>query len=198
MPLTKPGMGKKNESSAPGGKSGESGHHMNIEDIQKLMDMLSKSNIHELELEMAGARLKLLKHQQVGAPHAALVHANPQPPQQANPAPAPLVIQQAPDVQLQVAAEAPQREPAAARLGSNVEVKSPMVGTFYRSPSPGAEPFVKIGDRVKKGQTVCIIEAMKLFNEIEAESDGVIVDILVENAQPVEYGERLMLMEPGS
>ena len=77
-----------------------------------------------------------------------------------------------------------------------VEVKSPMVGTFYRAPAPGAEPFVKIGDRVRKGQTLCIIEAMKLMNEIECEVDGVVVDISTENAQPVEYGEVLMHIDP--
>ncbi len=77
-----------------------------------------------------------------------------------------------------------------------VEAKSPMVGTFYRSPAPGAEPFVKVGDRVRKGQTLCIIEAMKLMNEIECETDGVVVDVLTENAQPVEYGEVLMHIDP--
>jgi acetyl-CoA carboxylase biotin carboxyl carrier protein len=77
-----------------------------------------------------------------------------------------------------------------------VEVKSPMVGTFYRAPAPGADPFVKVGDTVRKGQTLCIIEAMKLMNEIESEVDGVILDIFPENAQPVEYGERLFLVEP--
>jgi acetyl-CoA carboxylase biotin carboxyl carrier protein len=74
-------------------------------------------------------------------------------------------------------------------------VKSPMVGTFYRAPSPDAEPFVEIGDTVKAGQTICIIEAMKLMNEIEADQDGVIKAILVENGQPVEYGEPLIVFE---
>jgi acetyl-CoA carboxylase biotin carboxyl carrier protein len=74
-------------------------------------------------------------------------------------------------------------------------VKSPMVGTFYRSPSPGAKPFVEIGDAVKAGQTVCIIEAMKLLNEIEADKDGIVRAILVENGQPVEYGEPLVVIE---
>jgi acetyl-CoA carboxylase biotin carboxyl carrier protein len=73
-----------------------------------------------------------------------------------------------------------------------------MVGTFYRAPAPGAEPFVKIGDRVRKGQVLCIIEAMKLMNEIEAENDGTIVDILADNAQPVEFGEALFYIEPAS
>ena len=74
-------------------------------------------------------------------------------------------------------------------------VKSPMVGTFYRSPSPGAKPFVEVGDTVKAGQTICIIEAMKLMNEIESDKDGVVKAILVENGQPVEYGEPLFVIE---
>ena len=73
-------------------------------------------------------------------------------------------------------------------------VKSPMVGTYYRCPSPGAKPFVEVGDSVKKGQTICIIEAMKLMNEIEADKDGVIKAVLVENGQPVEYGEPLLII----
>ncbi len=71
---------------------------------------------------------------------------------------------------------------------------SPMVGTFYRAPSPGAKPFVEVGDTVKKGQTVCIIEAMKLLNEVEAETDGVVKEICVENGQPVEYGQNLLII----
>ncbi len=78
------------------------------------------------------------------------------------------------------------------------EVKSPMVGTFYRSPAPDESPFVEVGDRIRTGQTVCIIEAMKLMNEIEAEVSGQIVEILVENGEPVEYGQPLMRVNPGS
>ena len=77
------------------------------------------------------------------------------------------------------------------------EVKSPMVGTFYRSPAPNAEPFVKVGDIVKKGQTLCIIEAMKLMNEIESEVDGKVLEIRVQNADPVEYGETIMIIDTG-
>ena len=94
-------------------------------------------------------------------------------------------------------AEAPAGSPTArTKSPTAVDLKSPMVGTFYRAPAPGAGPFAKVGDRVKKGQTVCIIEAMKLMNEIECELDGVVVDILTENAQPVEYGEVLMHIDP--
>ena len=77
------------------------------------------------------------------------------------------------------------------------EVKSPMVGTFYRSPSPDEAPFVEVGDRIRKGQTVCIIEAMKLMNEIEAEISGQVMEILVKNGEPVEYGQPLMRINPG-
>jgi acetyl-CoA carboxylase biotin carboxyl carrier protein len=78
-----------------------------------------------------------------------------------------------------------------------VEIKSPMVGTFYRSPAPDEPPFAAIGDRIKVGQTVCIIEAMKLMNEIEAESAGQVVEVLVENGQPIEFGQPLMYISPG-
>jgi acetyl-CoA carboxylase biotin carboxyl carrier protein len=88
--------------------------------------------------------------------------------------------------------------PAAASPGSDayVAVTSPMVGTFYRAPAPDADPYVEVGDRVEVGQTVCIIEAMKLMNEIEAEKSGRVVQVLVENAQPVEFGQKLFLIEP--
>jgi len=90
-------------------------------------------------------------------------------------------------------AAAPAAEPAKPRL---LEVKSPMVGTFYRSPEPGAEPYVKAGSRVSPGQTLCIIEAMKIMNELEAEVSGTIREVLVEDAQPVEFGQVLFRVEP--
>jgi acetyl-CoA carboxylase biotin carboxyl carrier protein len=93
---------------------------------------------------------------------------------------------------------APPAEPAKAATRRAHTVTSPLVGTFYRAPSPGADPFVEVGGRVRKGQTLCIIEAMKLMNEIEAEVDGVVAEVLVENGQPVEYGQALFLIEPHS
>jgi acetyl-CoA carboxylase biotin carboxyl carrier protein len=180
---------------------------LNLTDIQKLIDVLSQSALDELELEIGGSRLRLSKHpptapnapvmaqtsppfyqtfsmpQALQAAQAAPTAANP--PHPANPAPQ--LVPEGAEILL----------PKASAPPGSVELKSPMVGTFYRSPAPGADPFVKIGDRVRKGQTLCIIEAMKLFNEIECEADGVVADILVENAQPVEYGECLMLIQPG-
>ena len=177
---------------------------LKLADIQKLIEVLSLSALDELELEMAGSRLKLSKHPPQ-APNAPVMTGSQHPvfqtftgPHSAAPQPA------APEPSANAhPAHGPAPEgaeillPKSAPAGS-VELKSPMVGTFYRSPAPGADAFVKIGDRVKKGKTLCIIEAMKLFNEIEAEIDGVVVDILVENAQPVEYGECLMLLQPGA
>jgi len=89
---------------------------------------------------------------------------------------------------------APATAPAAPTALEGHIIKSPMVGTFYRAGSPGAKPFVEVGDTVKVGQTICVIEAMKLMNEIEADKDGVVKAIMVENAQPVEYGEPLMMI----
>jgi acetyl-CoA carboxylase biotin carboxyl carrier protein len=97
------------------------------------------------------------------------------------------------------AAHAPAATPAAAPAavaGNLLEIRSPMVGTFYRAPSPEAPPYVEVGSRVSKGQTLCILEAMKLMNELEAEHAGVIREILVENSEPVEYGQPLFRIEP--
>ena len=181
-------------------KSKPRGVSMNLQDIQKLIAMLEKSNLNELELETAGTKIRLAKATQTPAPalppqflmmppaaahsHAAVSSAAPA-------APAPPAASSA-----EASAEAAPTAVHHVRPVTSVEVKSPMVGTFYRAPAPGAEPFVKVGDRVRKGQTLCIIEAMKLMNEIECEMDGVVVDILTENAQPVEYGEVLMHIDP--
>jgi acetyl-CoA carboxylase biotin carboxyl carrier protein len=174
---------------------------MKLQDIQKLIDMLDGSNLEELDLETGGMKIRLLKRRNPPAanpgasqPQVIMVSSPGAPamaPMHAAPVSGPVLIgtEVAPEEAL---------APIPARSKTAVEVKSPMVGTFYRSPAPGAEPFVKIGDRVKKGQTLCIIEAMKLMNEIECETDGVVVDIIPENAQPVEYGEALLHIEPAT
>jgi len=113
---------------------------------------------------------------------------------QAAPVPAlPQVVPAAPGTPAAPAAPAAAPAPAAPRL---IEVKSPMVGTFYRAPEPGAEPYVKAGSRISTGQTLCIIEAMKIMNELEADVSGTIREVLIEDAQPVEFGQVLFRVEP--
>jgi acetyl-CoA carboxylase biotin carboxyl carrier protein len=175
---------------------------MKLQEIQKLISMLEQSGVNEIELETDGMKLRLSK----AVPPAPAVTPTQQPPTPiffmappagaSVPAPAPAAAPANPASQPPAAQEPPAAPPQRPRPANAHEVHSPMVGTFYRSPAPGADPFVKIGDRVKKGQTLCIIEAMKLMNEIECEIDGTVVDVLVENAQPVEYGEPLLLIEP--
>ena len=147
---------------------------MDLRKLKKLIDLVQESGISELEVTEGEEKVKIVK-----SGSAAVAYAAPAP------APAP-------------AAPAAPPVPAAAAAPAEIQghlVKSPMVGTFYRSPSPGAKAFVEVGDTVKSGDTICIIEAMKLLNEIECDKDGVIKAILVENGQPVEYGEPLVVIE---
>jgi acetyl-CoA carboxylase biotin carboxyl carrier protein len=160
---------------------------LNLEEIKKLIDILEKSHLEEIEVSYGEVHLRLAK------PMANQYHSH-----EASQAVFPVSIPQA---AVQSAHHAPAQkpaEPAVPALSPTAhEVKSPMVGTFYRAPSPNAEPFVKVGDVVKKGQTLCIIEAMKLMNEIECEADGKVVAIKVQNAEPVEYGEVLLIIDSG-
>jgi acetyl-CoA carboxylase biotin carboxyl carrier protein len=142
---------------------------MDLRKLKKLIDLVQESGISELEVTEGEEKVKIVKSDGRGVSYAA-----PNSAPVAVPAFAPAV--------------------AAAAIQSHV-VKSPMVGTFYRSPSPGAKHFVEVGDTVKSGDTICIIEAMKLLNEIECDKDGVIKAILVENGQPVEYGEPLVVID---
>lgn len=156
---------------------------MDAKELRELIDLISRSNFSTFELEREGLRLRLVK-EGPGAPTpgggvAPAVHAET-PPQNANPV---------------GGAAAPAAAPRAAESGL-VELASPIVGTFYRSPSPGAPFFVEVGDRVKKGQVLCIIEAMKLMNEIEAEIEAEVVEVAVQNGQPVEFGEVLFRLRP--
>jgi acetyl-CoA carboxylase biotin carboxyl carrier protein len=148
---------------------------VNQREIRRLADLLREYGLSEVEVEREGVRVRL-RRELAAAPGTPA-------PGGARPAAAPGA---APDPE--VASDA-----AEAHL---LTVEAPMVGTFYRAPSPDAQPFVRDGDRVKKGQVVCIIEAMKLMNEIEAKVAGRVVKVLVENAQPVEYGQPLFLLEP--
>ncbi|MBL8140922.1 MAG: acetyl-CoA carboxylase biotin carboxyl carrier protein [Acidobacteria bacterium] len=149
---------------------------MNLDEIRQILDMVREHELAEFELEQDGVKLRLRKGGVVVATAPAL----------AMPA---VAAAPAATVAAPVAAPA---NPAAAEDGLELAVvTAPIVGTFYRSPSPDAPSFVEVGTRVKQGQTLCIIEAMKLMNEIEAEHDGEVVKIYVENGQPVQYGDRL-------
>ena len=152
---------------------------MDIRKVKKLIELLEESGIDELEIREGEESVRISRHSNK-AFAAAPVYA-------AAPAPAAAPVATAP-----AAAEA--AAPTAPKLNGNV-VRSPMVGTFYRSPSPDAKPFIEVGQNVKAGETVCIIEAMKLMNEIEADATGMVKAILVENGQPVEYGQPLLIIE---
>ncbi|MFZ3081728.1 acetyl-CoA carboxylase biotin carboxyl carrier protein [Rhodoferax ferrireducens] len=146
---------------------------MDLRKLKTLIDLVSESNVSELEITEAEGKVRIVKGggamvQQYAAPAAAL---------------APVAV----------AAQSP--APAAAPTVVVHTVKSPMVGTFYRSASPGAKAFVELGDAIKIGETVCIIEAMKILNEIEADKSGTVTQILCENGQAVEYGQPLFVIE---
>ena len=156
---------------------------MDLRKLKTLIDLVSESGVAELEITEGDDRVKIVNR--VGAaPVAAAAPAVIATPVVASAAPA--------------AAPAPTvaAEPAAAPVAAEDTrtINSPMVGTFYRAPSPGAKPFADVGQKVKAGDTVCIIEAMKLLNEIETEYDGVIKEIFVENGQPVEFGQPLFVI----
>jgi acetyl-CoA carboxylase biotin carboxyl carrier protein len=160
---------------------------MDIEQLKQLLDLVREHELTEFEIEHEGMRVKIRKNAHDGTVVA--LPASSTVPAVVLPAGAlPAVAPQAPAA----GATPPTAEGAAGEPEIELAVvKSPIVGTFYRSPEPGAPPFVEIGGQVKKGQVLCIIEAMKLMNEIDSEYDGEVVNIYVENGQPVQYGERL-------
>lgn len=151
---------------------------MDLRKLKTLIDLVSESNVSELEITEAEGKVRIVK----GGPAMAQAYA------------APVAMQAAPALAPAPAAAAP--APAAApEVPAGHTVKSPMVGTFYRASSPGAKSFVEIGSAVKEGETICIIEAMKILNEIEADKSGTITQILCENGQAVEYGQPLFVIE---
>ena len=154
---------------------------MDLRKLKKLIDLVQESGIAEIEITEGEEKVRIVRGgvviEQTPSAARAPVLSSLVP---VAPAAAPIPT-------------ATQEGPPATPPGH--VVKSPMVGTFYRSPSPDAKPFVEVGDTVKAGQTICIIEAMKLMNEIEADADGVVKAILVDNGQPVEYGEALLVIE---
>jgi acetyl-CoA carboxylase biotin carboxyl carrier protein len=159
---------------------------MDLRKLKTLIDLVSESNVSELEITEAEGKVRIVK----GGPALAGMPA-PMAYAAAAAAPAPQAIAAAPAAP---AASAPAAAPAEEEIKGFV-VKSPMVGTFYRSASPGAEPFVEAGAQVKTGDTLCIVEAMKILNEINADQSGTVTRILVENGQPVEYGQPLFVIE---
>src|SRR5688572_30388642 len=154
---------------------------MKTSEIRDLIDFISKSGLNEVDIETKELKL----------------HVKREPDQKifkSTPVVTPMAAPVAAAVSQPVAASA---QPKAEKPGKKTaEIKSPMIGTFYRSSSPDSAPFVSVGDKVSKGQTVCIIEAMKLFNEIESEVSGTVVKVMVENSTPVEYDQVLFIVEP--
>ena len=152
---------------------------MDLRKLKKLIDLVQESGIAELEITEGEEKVRIVKSP--GSASAATTYA-PAPP------PAPIAVAVAAPV------AAPVVEPAEVVATEGHAVKSPMVGTFYRTPSPDAKAFVEVGQVVKEGQIICIIEAMKLMNEIECDKSGTVKSILVENGQPVEYGQPLFII----
>jgi len=161
--------------------------------LERLLSFMSEHGLEEFEYAHGDLRIRLKKA--IPQPSAAPVLALPV----AQAAASPVIVAQAPAHSPQAAPQASQgaaqTAPPAAASDEHI-IKSPIVGTFYAGPSPDAGPFVRVGDFVEVGQTVCIIEAMKLMNEIEADISGEVARVLVENAQPVEYGEPLFALRP--
>jgi len=163
---------------------------MKTAEIRDLIDFISKSGLNEVNIETSELKLSVKREPdqklfKSAAPAIAAPVATAAP------------IATAPAaVSAPAATQAPKAEAPAASGKKTVEIKSPMIGTFYRSGSPDTPPFVSVGDKISKGQTVCIIEAMKLFNEIESEVSGTIVKAMVENSSPVEYDQVLFVVEP--
>ncbi len=155
---------------------------MDLRKLKTLVDLVSESNISELEITEAEGKVRIVKTPPALAQPAPMQYTAAPLPAQHGAAMAPV-----PGV-----AEAAASAPSAP---SGKLIKSPMVGTFYRSSAPGAKPFVEVGDAVKQGQAVCIVEAMKILNEIESDIDGVVKEILAENGQAVEYGQPLFLLD---
>ena len=167
---------------------------MKEEEIRKLVKIVEESNIAELEVSRWGKKVRIIKehsHSNNNSTQGAqTILVSPAPSETTIPAPA----AEQPKAAVPPAPEETPAAPSAGPAGESdklIEIRSPMVGTFYRAPAPDADPYVQIGDHISPGQVLCIIEAMKLMNEIESEVSGTIVDILVENAQPVEYNQPL-------
>jgi acetyl-CoA carboxylase biotin carboxyl carrier protein len=163
---------------------------MSIKEIQDLIKLMDKSSLSEFYYKNEEYEIKIKGQRQVG--NAVYTTPTPMP----SPLVAPIVTPQVSIPQVESAPKSePVKEAAPAANAKYIEIRSPMVGTFYRSPGPDKPAFVNVGDTIQKGSPVCIIEAMKLFNEIESEVSGKVVKVLVEDASPVEYDQVLFLLE---
>lgn len=163
---------------------------MEFKQIQELIKAINKSNISELSVEEGDFKITIKQAQTISETQFVAVQA-PMPQMLPQAAPQAAALPAAP-------APAAQAAPAAAPAANDklITIKSPMIGTFYRSPSPDKPSFVNVGDDIKQGDVLCIVEAMKLFNEIESEVSGKIVKVLIDDASPVEYDQPLFLVEP--
>ena len=151
---------------------------MNVKEIKEMIGLMNENNLSELEIEKEGMRIKLKKNLSPGQDSSSALH--------------PIFIEREKMEPAQARTEVSlQKEPSSNKL----EIKAPMVGTFYRAPSPEAPPFVQLSQDIEPGQVICILEAMKLMNEIKSEVKGKIIEILVDNAEPVEFGQPLFLIE---
>lgn len=169
---------------------------MDLQLIKELIELVHSTDVGEVKIEQGNFKLSITRKDyqkkstvQVAAPVSMAAPA----PVQVSSAPAP-EVKAAPAASTEAA---PAAEPVASSNNANyITIKSPMIGTFYRSSSPDKAPFVKVGDKISKGDVLCIIEAMKLFNEIEAEVSGTVVKVISDNASPVEYDQPLFLIDP--
>lgn len=150
---------------------------MNLKEIKEMINLMNENNLMELEVEKDGMRIRL-KKSSFGTEATQ----------------GPIIVER--QNLSEVAAQKPLPELAGMPAVNAVEIKAPMVGTFYRAPSPEAPPYVEVGQTVEVGQVICIIEAMKLMNEIKSEIKGKILEVLIDNAEPVEFGQPMFLVEP--
>ena len=163
---------------------------MKAKEIRDLIDFISSSGLDEVNFETQEFKISVKKN----TPAVAAVQTVAEAPIAV--APTPQIVEAAAASPAPVATANPPSNQESGPKNNYIEIKSPMIGTFYNTPNPDSDPFVNVGDSVKVGQTVCIIEAMKLFNEIESEYSGKIVEVLVENSSPVEFDQPLFLIDP--
>ena len=162
----------------------------NIAEINELLKSVNQSNVNELKLEKGDFKITIRQGMPMTAAPTQIIQTA------AAPAPAPVPVAAAPAPAAPPAASAAPAPATDASADNLITIKSPMIGTFYRSAGPGKPTFVNVGDEVKVGQVICIVEAMKLFNEIQSEVSGKIIKVMVDNAQAVEYDQPLFLIEP--